>query len=55
MQDRAATITGVMSAYPEDAPETWPPQPSQEGLLRFAFAAARLPASLDSPREITPS
>jgi hypothetical protein len=52
MRDRAATITGLMSAYPEDAPESWPPQPSQEGLLRFAFAAARLPASLDISQEI---
>ena len=53
MRDRAATIAGVMSAYPEDAPESWPLQPSQEGLLRFAFAAARLPASLDISRGIT--
>jgi hypothetical protein len=55
MRGRAATIAGVMSAYAEDAPDDWPPHPSQEGLLRFAFAAARLPASLDSPRETTPS
>lgn len=55
MRDRAATIAGVMSAYPEDAPERWPPQPSQEGLLRFAFAASRLPASLDGSQEITPA
>lgn len=47
MRDRAAIITGVMSAYPEDSPQAWPPEPSQEGLLRFAFAAARLPASLE--------
>jgi hypothetical protein len=53
MRDRAATITGVMSAYSEEAPETWPPQPSQEGLLRFAFAAARLPVSLDISQERT--
>jgi len=55
MRDRAATIAGVMSAYAEDAPEDWPPQPSQEGLLRFAFAAVRLPASLDMSREIPPA
>lgn len=55
MEGRAATIAGVMSAYPEDAPESWPRQPTQEGLLRFAFAAARLPATLDGyvSREIT--
>jgi hypothetical protein len=47
MEGRAATVAGVMSAYPEDAPESWPRQPAQEGLLRFAFAAARLPATLD--------
>jgi hypothetical protein len=47
MRGRAATIAGVMSAYAEDAPDDWPPHPSQEGLLRFAFAAARLPATLD--------
>lgn len=55
MEGRAATIAGVMSAYPEDAPESWPRQPAQEGLLRFAFAAARLPATFDGyiSREIT--
>ena len=51
----AATISGVMSAYPEDAPEHWLGHPTQEALLRFAFAATRLPESLDqiSSQEIT--
>ncbi len=55
LRDRAATISGVMSAYPQDTPDRWPGQPTQEGLLRFAFAAARLPASLEqiSSQEIT--
>jgi hypothetical protein len=47
LRDRALTIFGVMSAYPEDAPESWPSQLNQEGLLRFAFAASRLPASFE--------
>lgn len=47
LRERVATISGVMSAYPEDAPERWPRQRTQESLLRFAFAAARLPATLD--------
>lgn len=53
MRGRAATVAGVMSAYPEDAPEGWPPQLTQEGLLRFAFAAVRLPTSLDMAQEAT--
>src|SRR5262249_38815281 len=36
---RAAAVSGVLSAYPEDAPTHWSKQPSQEDLLRFAFAA----------------
>lgn len=47
LRARAATISGVMSAYPEDAPESWPSQPNQEALLRLAFAATRLPASFE--------
>lgn len=47
MRDRAAKISGVMRAYPEDAPDSWPSQPAQEGLLRFAFAAARLPLLIE--------
>ncbi|QEX25227.1 hypothetical protein FRZ61_51740 [Hypericibacter adhaerens] len=43
---RAETIAGVHAAYPEDAPVHWPPNPNQDELLRFAFAAARLPAAI---------
>jgi len=45
---RAATVSGVLAAYPEDAPTHWPRQPSQEELLRFAFAATRLPEAIES-------
>jgi hypothetical protein len=45
---RAATVTGVFSAYPEDAPADWPKRPSQQELLRFAFAATRLPEAIES-------
>jgi hypothetical protein len=47
LRARAATISGVMSAYPEDEPESWSSRPNQEGLLRFAFAASRLPGSVE--------
>lgn len=43
LRERARSVSGGFSAYPEDAPEAWPKHPSQEELLRFAFAAARLP------------
>lgn len=45
---RAATISGVLSAYPEDAPAVWPEPLGQVDLLRFSFAAARLPEAVDS-------
>ena len=53
MAARAAAVSGVLSAYPEDAPEHWPKRPSQEELLRFAFAATRLPEAIEawSPAE----
>jgi hypothetical protein len=44
---RAATVSGVLSAYPEDAPERWPKNLNQEQLLRFAFAATRLPEAIE--------
>lgn len=45
---RAAMISGVFAAYPDDAPTRWPRCPSQEELLRFAFAATRLPGAIES-------
>lgn len=42
MAERAATVSGVLSAYPEDRPVEWSKQPGLEELLRFAFAACRL-------------
>jgi hypothetical protein len=48
MAARAATVSGVLSAYPEDAPSHWPKQPNQEELLRFAFAATRLSEAIEA-------
>lgn len=45
---RAATVSGVLCAYPEDAPARWPDRLSQGNLLRFAFAATRLPDAMES-------
>jgi hypothetical protein len=42
----AQTISGRHAAYPEDSPEAWPAVLRQEDLLRFAFAASRLPAAI---------
>jgi hypothetical protein len=42
-RQRASSITGVLNPYPEDTPESWPSRPTQEQLLRLAFAVARLP------------
>jgi hypothetical protein len=42
----ALTISGRHAAYPEESPEAWPPVLRQEDLLRFAFAACRLPAAI---------
>jgi hypothetical protein len=45
---RAATISGVLSPYPEDVPARWPEPLGRVDLLRFSFAAARLPEAVDS-------
>lgn len=45
---RAATVSGVLSAYPDDAPPHWPRRPTQEELLRFALAATRLPETIEA-------
>jgi hypothetical protein len=42
MAERAATVSGVLSAYPEDRPAQWSQRPGLEELMRFAFAACRL-------------
>lgn len=44
LRNLARTICGRHAAYPEEAPQAWPPILRQEDLLRFAFAASRLPA-----------
>jgi hypothetical protein len=45
---RAATVSGVLAAYPEEAPAHWPERPDQLTLLQFAFAAARLPEAVEA-------
>lgn len=52
LRARAASLSGVLSPYPEDGPEVWRCRPTQEALLRFACAAARLPDAIQRPEPI---
>jgi hypothetical protein len=51
VRDLAQTISGRHAAYPDESPETWPPILRQEDLLRFAFAASRLPSAIENGNE----
>jgi len=51
LRNLAQTISGRHAAYPEESPEVWPPILRQENLLRFAFAASRLPAVIAAADE----
>jgi hypothetical protein len=44
LRNLALTISGRHAAYLEESPDVWPAILRQEDLLRFAFAASRLPA-----------
>jgi hypothetical protein len=52
IRDSALTISGRRAAYPEESPKVWPPILYQEDLLRFAFAASRLPAVITAAETI---